>query len=889
MNFSGKRAAYIPFFIVANVFFAGAMSFAAEGPQTIELSGGWQVQAAAKVAEKGEAIAAPAFEGRGWYRASVPSTVLAVLVDNSVYKDIYFGENLSKIPTDQFKVPWWYRNEFTLPDAALFVNARLIFEGINFSADVFLNGSRIAAREKTFGSFRIFDLDVTTSLKKGKNVLAVKVSPPKNNDFTIGFVDWNPEPPDRNMGIFRPVKLRLSGPVSLEYPFVKSSLDTKTLSSAGLTVSATVTNRTDREEKGTLKGIIGDITFTQEYSLLPRESRTIEFSPEKYPQLIVKQPRLWWPAGMGKPELYKLQLIAGGAAGRSDSLEMTFGVRQVQDYINEKGYRGYKVNGRKILIRGGGWADELLLRENEKNLDAQMRYTLQMNLNTIRLEGFWGSSQRLYDLADRYGILVMVGWSCQWEWKEYCGRAMPDTMFGGAKTPEEMNLFVNYFHDQVTWLRNHPSIFVWTVGSDKLPYPEMEKQYRKDIVALDPTRPLLASCANLKSTISGWSAVKMKGPYDYVTPNYWYVDKENGGAFGFNTETGPGPQPPVFETLKKIVPEEKLWPVNETWDYHCGRNEFNTMDRYLAASGKRYGVSSNADEFCFRAQAVSYEAMRPMFEAFAVNRQVTTGIIQWMHNASWPKFYWQFYDYYLIPTGAFYGAKKACQPLSLVYDYGDDGIYLVNQTFSPQTGMTATITVWDAGSKRVVSKTVKADVGADASMKIADLPAPLGITPVYFLDMSLSDRRESTVSDNFYWLSAKKDVIDKDSREWYITSCREWADFSMLSRLPPAAIAEQHSFSVKGDSGEISVTLSNSSDKLAFFIEMRVCGDLTGRTIVPVFWDDNYITLVPSATKTFHATYAAADLDGEKPVFKYRGWNVAPQQMETKSQKGVNK
>ena len=193
-----------------------------------------------------------------------------------------------------------------------------------------------------------------------------------------------------------------------------------------------------------------------------------------------------------------------------------------------------------MLIRGGGWVDDLLLREDEKNLEAQVRYTRHMNLNTIRLEGIWGSSQKLYDLCDRYGILLMVGWSCQWEWEDYLGKPQESEMYGAAKTPEDMELLAAYFHDQVLWLRNHPSIFVWVVGSDKLPWPEMEKRYRRDLPLLDPSRPLLTSCKTWTSEVSGPSAVKMNGPYDYVTPNYWYVDKENGGAFGFNTETGPG-------------------------------------------------------------------------------------------------------------------------------------------------------------------------------------------------------------------------------------------------------------------------------------------------------------------------------------------------------------
>jgi exo-1,4-beta-D-glucosaminidase len=863
-------------------------------PRTIALSNAWNVQSSAKVTGKGELIASARFSPKGWYPASVPSTVLAALVENGVYKDIFFGKNLDKIPSEQFKAPWWYRTEFFLEDTASFANARLIFEGINYRANIFFNGRKIASSDTCFGAFRMFGFDVASACVKGKNVLAVEVIPPVPGDYTIGFVDWNPTPPDRNMGLFRPVRLKLTGPVSVDFPYVNSRVEAKTLSAAYLTVSAVLTNRTDNEVKGSLTGTIGGISLSRDYSLKPHESREIAFKPDKYPQLAIKNPALWWPAGMGKPQLYKLHMSAGEGGAVSDSQTVTFGIRQADDYLDKQGHRGYMINGRPLLIKGGGWVDELLLRENERNLDAQVRYTLHMNLNAIRLEGIWGSSQKLYDMADKYGILIMAGWSCQWEWKDYLGKPMPNDTFGGPGTdrPEDMRLVRKYFHDQVLWLRNHPSIFVWAIGSDKLPWPEMEKQYRKDIAALDPGRPILASCGGWTSRVSGRTAVKMKGPYDYVTPNYWYLDTGQGGAFGFNTETGPGPQPPVLETLKKMIPPDKLWPINETWNFHCGRREFGTLNHYLLAFDNRYGKAQSASDFCFRAQAASYEAMRSMFEAFAVNRPVTTGVIQWMHNASWPKFYWQFYDYFLMPTGALYAARKACQPLSLVYNYGNGAIYLVNQSGLGIAGMQATVSMFDAGSKPVFAKAIKADAPANSSTRIFDVKAPQGISTLYFLSLALQDNTGKAIADNFYWLSTKPDklLFSKDKKDaWYYTPCSEWADFTQLNTLPSVAITERHSFAATGNNQEATVTLVNASKEIAFFIELSVCGDRTGKAVVPVFWDDNYVSVLPGQSKTVRASFATADLNGGKPVFTYRGWNVTAEKQGAVPQEGTKR
>jgi exo-1,4-beta-D-glucosaminidase len=843
-------------------------------PQVIELGAGWLVQAAAAVSEPGEVVASPGFDTSGWYPTSVPATVLAVLVANGVYKDIFFAKNLETVPVEPFKGPWWYRQEFELPQGPSFSAARLIFEGINYRANIFLNGEKIAGSDQVYGAFRVFDLDVSDLAVTGRNYLAVEVLPPQPGEPTIGFVDWNPKPPDRNMGIFRPVKVKLSGPVSLDHPFVASQVDTRTLKEAKLTVRANLTNYSDEAVQGTVRGEIGDIAFSQPYALGPRASAEVTIAPEQYPRLVVNNPRLWWPAGMGDPELYDLRISAYIDDALSDAQALRFGIRQVEDYLNPQGHRGYMINGRQVLIRGGGWADDLLLREDGKNLEAQVRYTLHMNLNTIRLEGIWGSSQRLYDLCDRYGLLLMVGWSCQWEWEDYLGKPQESEMYGMAKTPEEMDQLEAYFHDQVLWLRHHPSIFVWAVGSDKLPWPDMERRYRRDLPLLDPSRPLLTSCKTWTSEISGSSAVKMNGPYDYVSPNYWYVDKENGGAFGFNTETGPGPQPPPLESLKKMIPADRLWPINDVWSFHCARNEFATMDRYMLGFDKRYGPARDAADFAFRSQACNYEGMRAMFGAFAANRPLTTGIIQWMHNASWPKLFWQFYDYFLMPTGAFYGARQACRPQTLIYHYGDNGIYLVNQSLRDVAGLKAVISAYTLTGKRRFSRTIALDAPANASRKVFDLPRIRRLGKAWFLDLRLLGADGRALGGNFYWLSAKPDVLDYSKNEWFYTPCKEWADLTPLNGMKPAAVRAEHRFADSGADKEVTVTLHNPGKRVAFFIELSVRGDRSGRTIVPVFWEDNYVSLLPGESRTIRATFAAADLGGEQPVFSYRGWNV---------------
>jgi len=813
----------------------------------------------------------------GWYPATMPTTVLGALVDDGVYTNIFFGTNFAKIPRGPFTNAWWFRDEFVVSRKQAEQDADLIFDGINYRANIWLNGEQIGTTNEIFGAYRIFTLDVAGKLKAGKNILAVEVFPPQPGDFTMGFVDWNPWPPDRGMGLFRPVLLHFYKDVALENVFVKSALvatppansSVPVCARAALTVCADLKNHSAFETTAKVSGTIGDVKFSENFELQPGQTRQVELTPEQNPQLNFERARLWWPWELGEPHLYSLTLTASEGGRKTDTASVRFGIREVKDYMTADGYRGYMVNGKKILIRGGGWADELLLRENETNLDAQVRYARAMNLNTIRLEGIWGSSQRLYDLADQYGMLVMAGWSCQWEWSEQLGKTCDD--FGGFKSEADLELATNYLRDQVLWLRNHPSIFVWVLGSDKLPRPELERRYDGLLATIDPTRPALKTCGDGVSAVSGPSGVKMNGPYDYVTPNYWYLDRKNGGAFGYNTETGPGPLPPPLESLEQMIPARDLWPMNAAWKFHCARGEFHQLNRYWEAFTNRYGMPGSVADFALKSQAANYEAIRPMFEAFAVNLPRTTGIIQWMLNASWPKLYWQLYDYYLVPGGAFFGAKKGAAPFAVIYNYGDRGVYLVNQTRKDFGQCRTTITAYDLNSKVIFNTRATNATDDYGAQKVCDLSSLISDTPVYFLNLQTTDGRGVTRADNFYWLSSRLDVLDESKSTWYVTPNLSFANFNALNQLPPATVRYTVSFRRTRQGREAAVRLKNVGESMAFFIEMRIVSAKSGQTLTPVIWDDNYVSLPPHSEHVYLAHFPS----GDKPVLKLRGWNVA--------------
>jgi exo-1,4-beta-D-glucosaminidase len=442
------------------------------------------------------------------------------------------------------------------------------------------------------------------------------------------------------------------------------------------------------------------------------------------------------------------------------------------------------------------------------------------------------------------------------------------------------------------WLRNHPSIYMWMLGSDKLPCPELEMKYVGLFKKYDPSRPYATSAGGagtddnkivaevpLVSEISGPTGMKMLGPYAWTPPYYWFTDTKLGGAWGFNTETCPGASIAPLASLRKMIPEEALWPIDKKyWEYHTGRNEFTSLDRDINAINARYGKSNGVDEFAFKAQVNNYEIMRPQFEAFVANKPKSTGLVQWQLNSAWPKLIWQLYDTYLQPNGSFYGVKKACTPLHAIYRYGFDDIYLANEDLEAANGLSLKIRVFDIHSKEIFSDQWKGDIPSNISKVIYKLPEIKNLTPVYFLDLRIYAQDGKEVDHNFYWLSTKKDVLDYTAAKklpWpYYTPTKQYADFTALNELPKVKPDCNYEYSKDNEFGHVTLTVKNTSDAIAFFNFFDVQDPQTHEPVLPIYWDDNYVSILPGETRTYNAKFFLSDLEGEKPVVAVKGWNV---------------
>jgi exo-1,4-beta-D-glucosaminidase len=868
-----------------------ALLRAADG--RLPLREGWTLQTSAKVEAKGEVISTAQFSPREWHEVTVPTTVVAALVRDKTFADPLFGTNLrdypgmnypiganfsniAMAPDSPYAVSWWYRKHFSVPASYRGKTVWLKFNGINYRANIFLNGKQIAKSDDVAGAWRTYEFNVTDAAKPGaENVLAVQVYSPTEHDLAITFVDWNPAPPDKNMGLWGEVYLSTSGPVALRYPTVVSKLNPPANDSAQLTVTAQIKNGTNQPVKGKLKGQIESIKFERDVELAPHEAKDVTFTPDQFPQLVFSNPRLWWPTQMGKPNLYPLTMEFEANGALSDHSATEFGIREITSDLNSVGGRAFHINGKNILIRGGGWTPDLMLRENSQRLHDEFRYVRDMGLNTIRLEGKLETPE-FFDLADHQGILVMAGWCCCDFWERW-----------PRWQPQDFEIAKQSLRDQIYRLRSHPSLVMWLNGSDNAPPPDVEQTYLDVEKELFWPNPVVSSATGKKTSVTGDSGVKMTGPYEYIAPEYWEVDTPQGqpgrkqcnpggcgGAYGFNTETSMGPAVPPIESIRAMVGKDHMWPIDDVWNYHDGGGEFKTIGVFSDALANRYGKSDNVQDFAAKSQMQTYEGVRAMYEAYSRNKYEATGVIQWMLNNAWPSMIWHLYDYYLRPGGGYFGAKRAMEALHPIYGYDDHSIWVVSSQYEDAKGLKLTTKIYNLDMTEKFTQSNPVDAPADSTAKIFTLPDVADLSPTYFVALRLEDSTGKPVGSNFYWLSTKPETLDWAKTTWWMTPTESYADFTALAQLPKVNLKFTDRSERKGEQEVTHVVLQNPSKSLAFFVRLKVDKGIKGEEILPVVWEDNYISLMPGEKREVTATYRASELGTAKPAVEVSGWNV---------------
>ena len=845
------------------------------------LHDGWRIGSACKADADGAKISISGYPVDNWLKATVPTTVLAAQVAAGVFPDPYFGTNLRQIPgttypigqlfanlpmasDSPYRCGWWYRTEFKTPaKAEKDGKVWLHFGGINYRADIWVNGHQVADKSAVAGAYRTYDFDVTQYVSRSNNnVLAVETFAPTEKDLGINWVDWNPAPPDKDMGIWGTVDLESTGPVTVRSPMVATHFEDDSLNVADLTVYAELHNASASSMKGVVSGTAAGVKFEQAIELAPNESRSVAYTPEQFPQLRVRDPKVWWPWQMGEPHLERATVSFSAEGMVSDERSVDFGIREVTSELTANGSRLFRVNGKRILIRGGGWSQDMLLRTDEKRLRDQFRLVRDLGLNTIRLEGKL-DTEEFFHKADEQGVLVLLGWCCcdHWEhWRDW--------------TPDDLEIAKASLRSQMLRLRQHASLLVWLNGSDNPPIPSVEKAYLQVENDTHWPNPILSSATEKVTTVTGETGVKMSGPYDYVEPSYWYVASKFGGAVGFNTETSPGPAVSSLASRKKFLPDPEAWPPTANWTYHNGGGEFTNLRVFGDAMEAIYAKPNSAADFERLSQTMEYDSERAMYEAYSKNKYTSTGVIQWMLNNAWPSMIWHLFDYNFDAGGGYFGAKKACEPLHIQYSYDDHSVVVVNSTYKPATGLVADVVVRGLKWNELFRSESTINAHADSSQRAFEIPNSVfsSTETIVFVDLTLKDSSGRLVSRNFYWVPATLTTFDWDKTDYTHTPAERYEDLTALTTLPAATVTAHAEIANTANGRKITLHLDNTASGLAFQVNAAV-RTASGDLVAPVIWSDNWIELAPGEKETL--TALLPEDAPASPIIQVAGWNVA--------------
>jgi exo-1,4-beta-D-glucosaminidase len=839
---------------------------------------GYLIQTSAQVSDDA-AVSKPGFPTAGWYPVSSRSTVYAGLLQNNVYPDPLYSTRMRDVPKAQFQVPWWYRTDLTLDGSGQ--RTYLDFSGVLSKADVWVNGTRIATKDQVNGAYTRHDLDITAQVHEGVNSVAFKVYPnDPNKDLSMGWIDWAQTPPDQNMGIVRDVLVRRSGPVALRGAHVVTKLAAG-LNHVDLTVKADVRNDSAAAVSAVVSGTVAGIPVSQTVSLAAKEKKTVTVGSAG-----IDNPNVWWPAGMGGQPLYGLDLSASVAGTESDVSHSRFGVRDVKATLNSSGGRQYTINGRPLLVKGGGWSPDLFLRWNQGYVADKLKYVKDLGLNTVRLEGHIEPDE-FFDLADQYGVLTLPGWECcdKWEGQVNGGEN------GDGWTAADYLVAKASMTGEAERLRNHPSVISFLIGSDFAPDATIEKNYLDALTAADWPVPVIPAASAKSSPQLGDSGMKMNGPYDWVPPGYWYdkAHSDGGGAWNFNSETSAGPDIPTMDTLNRMMSASELntlWSSPSTAQYHRSQSStFANLKIFGNALTGRYGAAANLADFVRKAQLAQYENVRAEFEShnrnFTDSSNPSTGLIYWMLNSGWTSLHWQLFDYYLDQNGAYYGAKKANEPLHIQYSYDTKSVIVINQNHAAASGLTAVVKLYNLdGTEKFTQTKTGVSVGGDGAKTTAlTIPTVSGLSTTYLAKLVLTDSSGREVSRNVYWLSTKADTIDWANNDWYYAPTSAYADLKGLNSLGQVTVgASASSVNATDGTTTTTVTLRNTSAGLvpAFYLDAHVLG-AGGAPVLPIQWNDNAISLWPGESATLTATYRTADLKGSAPAVRVAGWNSGTQ------------
>jgi len=844
--------------MLALLFFAPSLK-GQNLPNPLLISSGWQLQDAAKVLQSSDKISQPGFKVNNWYAATVPGTVLTSLINDKVYPEPLYGENNrpDKIPESLARNSYWYRTTFVVPDNYKGKKIWLNFEGINYEANVWVNGKNVG---KIKGAFTRGIFEISSLVLPGKlAALAVLITPQpnpgialehtiknglgKNGGITaldgptflcsIGW-DWIPGIRDRNTGIWQKVFISATGAVLVKNPLVTSDLKLPDLTKADVSVETTVENVTNLPQNGVLKGSFEGVSFQQSVKLAAHSSQLIYFDPKKFTQLHILHPRLWWPNGYGPQNLYSLQLSFEINKTVSDLHKTSFGIRKITYSVPESENLTVSVNGVRIFCKGGNWGmDEAMKRIPYERLEAEIRMHQLANYTIIRNWVGQSTSEYFYELCDKYGLML---------WDEFF---QPNPSDG--PNPKDIHLYMANVREKILRFRNHPSIAIWCARNEGFPPKEIDDSLRVMMKALEPVRLYQPSSTDGRGVHSG-------GPYFWRTPREFYTFDES-----FKTEIG-SVSIPTMESIQGMMPAKDWETINDDWAEHDLARGAQAGNLYPKIINDRYGKVLNLADFVRKSQLANYEAFRAMYEGRNAKLfNPSTGVITWMSNPAQPSFVWQLYHHDLEPNASLFATRKACEPQHIQLNEKEGNIQVINNLPVPLNNAKAHLAIYNIDGSIAFQNDYVVNALPYVATDLGMVSWPTALSSIHFIKLELRDATNKLISDNFYWRALPQHPDDLQA----------------LNTLPVVTIDAKVTRRTAGDKCFLDITLNNPKSTIALMVHVQLHRNSTNERVLPVYYTDNYISLVPGETKTITIEAARSDLKGDLPLVLVDGWNIA--------------
>jgi mannosylglycoprotein endo-beta-mannosidase len=847
-----------------------------------QLNAGWKCKPSRELKADGSVISVTSFDTSPWMNATVPGTVLTTQLNNHLIADPFFGMNDKYIPdlnnTGPGYYTYWFVNDFNEKKPVSGEQIYLNFRGVNYGCIIYCNGHRLNDGIH-YGMFLQQSYNITPYLlPSGKNRVAVIVYPPKiagnanggqagdgtiarnvSLQYTAGW-DWIQPIRDRNTGIWDKVTIQKTGSVKIIDPHIITLVpgirQVKGIQqSATIIVSTELSNPTKQSVNGILLFTIDGQKVSKNVLIKPNSKIEVRLN-----ELSLKNPKLWWPNGYGTPYLYKttIQFITLGNK-LSDQQEINVGIREIQTSWNDQSKSmQISVNGQPVFIKGGNWIiSDAMLRFSDARYDAEIRFHRDMNLNLIRV---WGGAlierPEFYDACDRYGLMVFQDF---WISGDANGRWLDpmkkDDQWTRRQYPDNHKLFLESLIDQVKMVRNHPSLAIWCGGNEITPPEDILLAIRDTILPkLDGTRWFVEYSNSDKMSFNTLGG-NGDGPYT-IQPDsaFWKVR-----TFPFNSEIG-SVGINDYESLKRFIPKENLAvpvfnpqkrksEIDSVWDYH----------KYIGYDGtiEPYGKAKDAKDFADKAQLINYNQYRALMEGFSAHIwDWYTGVIIWKTQNPWTALRGQMYDYYLDPNAGLYGLHNGSEPLHVMYNPLNGMVTIVNNTFETKRDMMLVAKTFDMQGKeklitQVFEEILPSSVKGFFAIKndVDKLAKEEGV----YLCLQLIDLHKDIISENLYWLPN---------------------EHGMYSGLINMAASQVETVAKHISPGKIEVTLTNpSTAPVAFFNRLSLVDEQTHDRLLPVFYSDNYISVLPGEHKIIQMDYDPVKYP-KLPLVSISGWNL---------------